>query len=140
MSAFPPSLWTAINDSHHNFITADRGHLRAANDQTFDTRITHFHNWIHSFSGVDSRFLQMLSQGQALAIIGTYMQALKDGDNYKQLDDLCTNTIMGYSHTAALYLETQYKITVPLYIQRGGTQKQNTINPFLLNLLADRRN
>jgi hypothetical protein len=82
----------------------------------------------------------MLSQGQVLAIIGTYMQALKNGDNHKNLDDLCTNTIMGYIHAAALYLETQYNITVPLYIQNGGAHKQNTLNPFLSNMLVDRRN
>ena len=67
------------------------------------------------------------------------MQALKDGNNYKRLDDLCTDTIMGYTRAAALYLETQYNITVPLYIQQGGAHKQNTLNPFLSNLLADRR-
>jgi hypothetical protein len=82
----------------------------------------------------------MLSQGQVLAIIGTYMQALKNGDNHKNLDDLCTDTIMGYIHAAALYLETQCNITVPLYIQKGGAHKQNTLNPFLSNLLVDRRN
>ena len=67
------------------------------------------------------------------------MQALKDGNNFKRLDDLCTDTIMGYTRAAALYLETQYNITVPLYIQQGGAHKQNTLNPFLSNLLADRR-
>ena len=47
---------------------------------------------------------------------------------------------MGYAHAAALYRETQYKTTVPLYIKRGGAQKQNTLRTFLSNLLADRHN
>ena len=83
-------------------------------------------------------FLQTLSQEQALERMGTYLQAIKDGDNYHKLDDLCTDTIMGYARAAALYLKKRYQITVPLYIQTGGAQKQNTLNPFLSNLLSDR--
>jgi hypothetical protein len=70
---------------------------------------------------------------QALMIIGTYLQALKNGDNHKNLDDLlCTDTIMGFIHAAALYLETQYNITIPLYIQKGGAHKHNTLNLFFV--------
>jgi hypothetical protein len=67
------------------------------------------------------------------------MKALKDGDNYKKRDDLSNDTIMGYARAAAMYLETEYKIIVPLYLHSGGTQKQNTLNPFLADLLVQRR-
>ena len=72
--------------------------------------------------------------------MGTYIQALKDGNNHHNLTDLASDTIMAYARAAALYLETTYNITVPLYLQTGGAHKQNTLNPFLANLLVDRRN
>ena len=71
--------------------------------------------------------------------MGTYIQALKDGNNYRNRDDLCNDTIMGYARAATMYLETEHKLTVPLYLQTGGSQKQNKLNPFLSDLLVQRR-
>jgi hypothetical protein len=139
LSAFPDSLRTIINNCHAHFLAEDRGHIRAANDQSHDSRATHFAQWLFSFDGVHPGFLQALSQNEALAIMGLYLRALLDGDNIKHRTDLGEDTLMGYVRAAAQYLETQYGIDVPIFLQSGQSRQRNHFHPYLADLIAQRR-
>lgn len=46
---------------------------------------------------------------------------------------------MGYLRSAVLFLQTTYNVSVPLFHNKGGTQKSDSLDPFLAELLAQRR-
>jgi hypothetical protein len=62
-----------------------------------------------------------------------------DGDNLGMRANLADDTIANYLRAAATWLQDQCGVSLPLYTNRGGTKKTETLHPYLAAILSDRR-
>jgi hypothetical protein len=71
--------------------------------------------------------------------MGEYMESLAEGDNLNGKNDLSDDTICNYLRAAASWMLLHCGVAVPLYSNEGGTRKTEKLNPYLSELLAQRR-
>jgi hypothetical protein len=71
--------------------------------------------------------------------MGEYMESIAEGDNLNSRTDLSDDTICNYLRAAASWMSHHCGIAVPLYSNGGGTKKTEKLNPYLSELLAQRR-
>jgi hypothetical protein len=71
--------------------------------------------------------------------MGEYVESLATGDNLNQKSDLSDDTICNYLRAAASWMQHHCGVAVPLYTNEGGTRKAEKLNPYISELLAQRR-
>lgn len=137
LSSLPDALRAVVSASEDNFVSKDRGSVRAANDGTFDSRANHFVHWLQRY-GTDLRLLPSYPPGVAIKIIGAYVEQVNLGDSYKGLQNLADKTLNGYIQAAAAAWQHYAGYAVPIY-QPSVPGKENKLVPFLSDILAQRR-
>ena len=137
VSNLPPAFRASYDNCVRDFVTADRGQVRANNDKTFDSRAEVFTDWCTDmeFSEHD---LRQLDDRQCLMVLGTFVREVKLGYNKKQLTDMTADTIRGYLTSAHRYLELLLGRHIPIMDPNHGGKSQR-YHPFLSEQLADRR-
>jgi len=140
MSSLPGPAQAAINSCIGGFVRRDRGAVRAANDQTFDTRAIHFANWLRRL-GIDNLRLQTITPEQGLALICAYATSVTEGDVARPSSvrdgGVAESTIVGYIRSAHTWMTTMTNIIPPTWQVKDGKQK---LHPFLGDIIAERRN
>jgi hypothetical protein len=100
MSNLPPAAQAAIHASKHDFITADRGHIRRGNDGSYDSRSQFFAGWLVC-QGFNQQSAATLTDSQILKVTGTYLYAFRYGDTLLHAHTLVDQTLRRYIESAA---------------------------------------
>lgn len=71
--------------------------------------------------------------------MGEYLESLATGDSLSSKQNLGDDTICNYLRSAATWMAHHHNVAVPLYANEKGTQKSERLNPYLSELLSQRR-
>jgi hypothetical protein len=83
-------------------------------------------------------FLQAISLGEAIVVMGEYVESVANGDNLNSKANLLDDTICQYLRAAASWLRHHCHVDAPLYTNEGGTRKAEKLHPYISKLLAQR--
>lgn len=133
LTSLPPAAQAALNHAFNNFITLDRGVVRAKNDRTLEARAAYFSTWL-TRNGYSHESLASLSPGAAIATLGLFLLSVATGDNIQQRSHLCPKSLAGYLKAAATYLEDRTNQSIPVYMDHH----HKTLHPFLAEVLNQR--
>lgn len=92
LSCFPDPVQRLIVDSQSGFVRRDQGQTRQ-NDSTFASRAMFFRTWLHRHGLLDPGILSSLSAGQAIALLGAYIDDIAGGRNLSKRSDVSDDTI-----------------------------------------------
>lgn len=134
MSSLPGSLSASVNTCLRDFLSQDRGSVRAANDKTFDSRANDHVDWLIQHSA-DFESLSRCTPQQALAIIGTYIRHCNMGlAGCQRKAQLAEKTLGGYIRSAATWWRDAVGVAVPIY-QPALPGEKPKLHPFLADIL-----
>ena len=71
--------------------------------------------------------------------MGLYLEDLLEGDNLVNRTNLADDTIANYLRSAAAWLKLECHVVVPLYTNGDGSRKSDKLDPYLGELLGQRR-
>ena len=136
-------LSTAATTTLHNFATAfsqqERGGVRDGNDRTTDSRAHHFVRWLTQ-KGITSADVTTLlaDPAQAVKLIAAFAWDIKQGHGLKSTIHPSSATVSGYIKAAALWLETEFRQTIPTYCLTASGASLG-LHPLLRDLIASQR-
>jgi len=138
LSSFPSPVRTAIYYRQMDFVRRDRGHVQGRNDKNFESRAAHFGGWLERHD-ISPRVLQASSSDDLIALLGLYLEDILEGCNLPGRSNLADDTVTNYLRSATAWLKTECNVVAPLYAAGDGTRKADKLNPYLAELLAQRR-
>ncbi|KAL3904716.1 MAG: hypothetical protein SGILL_009959, partial [Bacillariaceae sp.] len=138
LQGFPSPFRALVENSQANFIKEDRGRNRKRNDDTFDSRAVFFRDWAAEH-GLQRRLFEEATPPDLIVIMGQYLTHLLSGNNLKDKTDLADGTITGYLQAACKYLQAEYGVHVPVFHNNKGAQPMDRLDPYLSQLVSQRR-
>ena len=138
VSNLPAAYRIASEHCRRNFITKDRGFVRRANDQTFDSQAQVFIGWCKSLGFTEHDILS-LTDAQCVDILGTYVSEVARGSNLKHKNDLSSQSLRNYMRAAHRVLQLWLQRDIPIY-DSSSMGKQPRFHEYIGQQLRDRRN
>jgi hypothetical protein len=135
----PPTAQASISASIHDFVTADRGHIRRGNDGSDDSRCRHFAGWL-TRQGFNQQSAATMNDGQILQVLGTYLHSLRYGDTIHQESKLMDQTLRRYLVSAAHCFTLLNGRRCLAHDPATMHQTQPALHPFLREQLRQRAN
>jgi hypothetical protein len=111
------------------FVAADRGHVRRNNDQSVDSRIRFFAEWLESV-GYTQQSATALTNDQLIDTLGAYLEDVKQGRNLQKIQ-LTGQSLRNYITAAALCMSLLTGTTPQYYDPTTLSHKRIFLHPYL---------
>jgi hypothetical protein len=118
------------------FVTADRGHVRRANDNSSDSRVKFFAGWLQS-QGHSKQSIASLTPSQIIDTIGAYVEDVKEGNNLKCMH-LQGQSLRNYITAATLCIALLTGVQPLYYDPATLSQKRIYLHPYLQDKVVQR--
>jgi hypothetical protein len=135
LSNLPPTFRSVAEDSIRDFLSTERGHVRANNDRSFEAQANFFANWCRT-NDLDEDNLKRLNDEECVLLLGSFLSEVKAGDNMKQSVALKAQMLTNYLSVAHAFLQVVLARPVNIY-DAQSLARQPRYHPFLGQQLAE---
>ena len=133
-ASLPSAAQTAYNNMVNSFKFADRGHVRAGNDNTLETRAKAFADWLGEL-GFHDKSLSAWDANTAIAMISAWVLHVAQNGGVKQSKKpLSAQTLNGYAKAAECWCSTILQLDL-----RNALNSTGLLHPFIQEVITQRR-
>jgi len=137
----PRAAAAAFDAMERRHISKDRGHVRAGNAKTMETRATDFAEWLEAI-GFDDESLMSLDSSSGAAMLCTYIErcaALLQVKRHGKMKPVSAQTIAGRADAASSWFRVTLGLDVMAWLP-PTVQHKNSMLPLVTEIITQRRN